>query len=106
MSDPRHTTLAEQLIHSSCELKPGDKVLIEAIDIPHKFTNELVRVASLAEAVPFVTLKSQQVWRAMLFGSSEDQMRLIGEIEATSKSQPPDPDHAGLKVIQDRLLPS
>jgi aminopeptidase len=82
MSDPRYTQLAETLIHYSCELTAGDKVLIEAIDIPHSFTKELVRVAAAAGVQPYVTIKSQEVWRALQLGSSEDQMQLIGEIEA------------------------
>ena len=45
MTDPRYTKLAETLIHYSCELESGDKVLIEAIDTPAEFTRELVRVA-------------------------------------------------------------
>ena len=32
MIDPRMTQLAEVLIHYSTELKPGEKILIEAID--------------------------------------------------------------------------
>ena len=82
MSDPRHTTLAETLIHYSCELQSGEKVLIEAIDTPHRFTKELVRVAAEAGARPFVTLKSQQIWRALQNAGSEEQMQLIGELEA------------------------
>jgi len=82
MSDPRYTQLAETLIHYSCELGASDKVLIEAIDVPHAITKELVRVAAAAGALPFVTLKSQEVWRALHFNSSEEQMKLIGELEA------------------------
>ncbi len=82
MSDPRHTTLAETLVNYSCALAAGEKVLIEAIDIPHRFTKEVVRVAAAAGAIPFVTLKSQEVWRSLLFAASDEQMQLIGELEA------------------------
>ncbi len=34
MTDPRYTKLAQTLIHYSCELKAGEKLLIEAIDTP------------------------------------------------------------------------
>ena len=43
MLDPRMTKLAEVLINYSTSLKPGEKILIEAIDIPHEMTCELVR---------------------------------------------------------------
>ena len=58
MTDPRHTKLAHTLIHYSCELQAGEKVLIEAIDAPTAFTKELVRVAHEAGVIPNVLLKS------------------------------------------------
>ena len=82
MSDARHTQLAETLIHYSCDIQPGEKILIESIDIPLAFTQELVRVAAAAGALPFVTLKSQEIWRSLLFAASEEQMQLISDLEA------------------------
>jgi aminopeptidase len=80
--DPRHTTLADTLVNYSCELKAGENVLIEAIDVPHAFTRELVRAAAAAGAHPLVTLKSQEVWRTMLLDGAAEQLRLIGDLEA------------------------
>ena len=34
MNDPRITTLAKTLVDHSCRLKQGQKVLIEAFDLP------------------------------------------------------------------------
>ena len=87
MSDPRHTTLAETLIHYSCELEAGEKVLIEAIDIPISFTRELVRTAAAAGVQPFVTLKSQEIWRSLLKAGTEEQMNLIADLEARRMSE-------------------
>lgn len=81
MPDPRYTKLAETLIRYSCELRPGEKVLIESIEAPHEFTNELVRVAHDAGAVPNVLLKSKEVLRSLLLGASEEQL----EIQAASE---------------------
>ena len=53
------TKLAETLINYSTELKPGEKVLIEAIDVPDNITCELVRVARAAGADPLVTINAQ-----------------------------------------------
>jgi aminopeptidase len=83
MTDPRYTRLAETLIHYSCELKPGEKVLIEAIDIPHTFTNELVRVAHEADVVPNVLLKSNEVLRSLLMGASGEQLEVMARGEET-----------------------
>ena len=81
MKDPRATQLAEILVRYSCELGEGDKVLIEAVDVPEEFVCELVRVAAEAGALPLVTLKSQAVWRALQLGATAEQMELIGDVE-------------------------
>ena len=82
MIDPRMTKLAEVLVNYSTELKAGDKILIEAIDVPTEMTCELVRVARAAGADPLVTLKSNRVNRALMVESSKSQMDLIAETEA------------------------
>ena len=82
MSDPRHTKLAEILINYSCELKEGEKVLIEAIDVPHSFTREVIKAAAAIGAQPYVTLKSQEIWRSLLMAGSDEQMNLIADLEA------------------------
>ncbi len=87
MKDPRITKLAKVLINYSTELKPGEKILIEAIDIPYEMTCELVRLARAAGGDPLVTLKSQSVHRALLMNASESQMNLIAEVEALRMSK-------------------
>ncbi len=82
MIDPRISKLANVLVNYSCALKPGEKILIEAIDIPHEVTAELVRTARAAGGHPLVTLKSNQVWRALMHNASEEQMELIADTEA------------------------
>jgi hypothetical protein len=42
MIDPRVTKLADVLVNYSCALKPGERLLIEAIDVPHEFTCECI----------------------------------------------------------------
>jgi len=87
MRDPRHDRLAELLIHYSCALEPGEKVLIESIDGPHVFTRALVRAAHAAGAVPLVTLKSNVITRELMLAASEDQMQLMGEAELLRMSK-------------------
>lgn len=83
MPDPRYTRLAETLIHYSCELQAGEKVLIEAIDTPAEFTTELVRVAHDSGVIPNVLLKSNEVLRRLLLGASEEQLDLMAASEET-----------------------
>jgi aminopeptidase len=82
MLDPRITRLAETLVNYSCAAKSGDKILIEAIDVPHAFTAECVRVARAAGASPLVTLKSNQLNRALMLHGAQDQWDLIADVEA------------------------
>lgn len=87
MIDPRMTQLADLLINYSTCLKRGEKILIEAIDIPHEMTCELVRLAREAGGDPLVTLKSNRVWRSLKKHSSKEQMDLIAEVEALRMSK-------------------
>jgi aminopeptidase len=81
MLDPRVTRLAHTLVNYSCAVKPGEKILIEAIDVPHEFTTECVRLAAAAGAHPLVLLKSNQVNRALLLAGTETQWGLVSEVE-------------------------
>lgn len=81
MIDPRMTKLAEVLIRYSTAMKAGEKILIEAIDIPHEMTCELVRLARAAGADPLVTLKSNRVQRALMMDATQAQFDLIADTE-------------------------
>ena len=81
MKDPRLTKLAETLVDYSCEVAEGEKVLVEAVDVPHEFTTELVRVVRRAGGSPLVTLKSVEVQRALLLHGSDDQWELTADVE-------------------------
>lgn len=81
MTDPRMQKLARLLIRYSCKMKRGEKVLIEAIDIPHEFTAALVREAADVGGRPIVFLKSNQVNRALMMDGSKEQWDLIADVE-------------------------
>ena len=82
MLDPRLTRLAEVLINYSTALQPGEKVLIEAIDVPANIVCELIRVAKAAGAHPLVTIKQNEVLRSLLINGSDEQLQLISDVEA------------------------
>lgn len=81
MNDPRHEALAGLLTGYSCELTAGDKVLIEAIDVPSSFTRALIRAAAARGAHPLVLLKSQPVTRELLRQASVEQFDLTAAAE-------------------------
>lgn len=82
MADPRYDALAEVLIGYSCNLQPGENILLEVFDTPDTFTRALVRAAARAGGRPVVSLRSNAVMRDLMLASTDEHMQLLGEIEA------------------------
>ena len=81
MKDPRVAKLADVLIGYSAQVQPGEKVLVEAYDIPDDVVTVLVERIAQAGGLPFVTVKRNAVLRALYRTATEEQMRLAGEFE-------------------------
>jgi aminopeptidase len=81
MTDPRYNKLAKLLVEYSTQLKAGDKVLIDAIDIPDDFTVELMRTVRKAGATPLVEVRHGRVTREVLRGTDEVHATTIRDIE-------------------------
>jgi aminopeptidase len=74
MADPRYAKLATLLTTFSTKLLAGDKVLIDAFDIPPEMVVELVRAARKLGATPFVQLHQARIAREMALAATEDQI--------------------------------
>ncbi|MSU18399.1 MAG: aminopeptidase, partial [Lacunisphaera sp.] len=70
MSDPRYTQLAEVLTGFSTTLKKGERVLIDAFDVPDAFTIALVRAARNCGAMPYVNVQRARITRELLQGAT------------------------------------
>lgn len=81
MRDPRLVRLARILIHHSTRLKAGERVLIEAFDIPPAFVTALIEEAAAVGGIPITSLKTADVQRALLMHGGDDTIRLAGECE-------------------------
>src|SRR5574341_971169 len=81
MTDPRFTKLAKLLVGYSTALKKGERVLIDAIDIPDEFTVELMRAARSAGALPLVEVRHTRVTREVLRDITDEQARLLRDLE-------------------------
>ncbi|MGD0389040.1 MAG: aminopeptidase [Tepidisphaeraceae bacterium] len=81
MLDPRIDKLAKMLVNYSCALKKGEKILVEAIDVPHEFSAALIRHATEAGGHPLVMLKSNQINRALMQVGRKEQWDLIARVE-------------------------
>jgi len=74
------------LVGYSCNVQAGEKILIEAIDVPHEFTTECVRVAAERDAMPLVLLKSNQVDRMLRMHATREQFELVAQAEKLQMS--------------------
>ena len=81
MKDPRFTTLARLLVSHSVEVQPGEKVLIEAFDIPTAFTVELIRAVHAAGGLPLVATYQSEVTRALLQTATEAQIDFLAGVD-------------------------
>lgn len=81
MNDPRYERLAATLVRYSCALQPGERILLEAIDVPAAMTNALVREAAAVGAHPVVSLKSLAVTRELLLAGTPEQIDLWADGE-------------------------
>ncbi|MCB0264020.1 MAG: aminopeptidase [Calditrichaeota bacterium] len=87
MKDPRIDKLAKVLVRHSTKLQPGDKVLIEAFDIPTELVQSLIKEAVSAGAQPFVWVKQREIDRQMLLSATADQLKKLGEHELALMQQ-------------------
>ncbi|GED30369.1 MULTISPECIES: aminopeptidase [Brevibacillus] len=81
MADPRINELASRLVRYSLNLQKGEKVLIENTGLQPELVRALVREAFAVGALPLVTLKDQEVNRALYQGTSEEHMALMAKYE-------------------------
>lgn len=81
MIDPRYKDLADIITQHSLAVEPGEKVLVEAFDIPAELTALLVRTIAQAGGLPICMTKQTRVLRELYRNATEDQMRFWGDIE-------------------------
>jgi len=88
MNDPRIKRLAEILIDHSCQLARGEKVLIEAYDLPDPvLVTSLVEMAAARGAIPLVTWKNNAVLRSLYRSGTKEGISLAGELERARMEQ-------------------
>lgn len=81
MTDPRYTKLARLLVQYSTRVKPGDRVLLDMIDVPDEFTVELMRAVRAARGIPLVEVRHTRVTREILRGTNEKHAALVRDLE-------------------------
>ncbi len=81
MSDPRFDQLAKVLTNFSTRLQAGERVLIDAYDIPEAMTIALVRAARACGALPYVQINTGRVSRELALEASDAQFSVLSELE-------------------------
>ncbi len=79
--DPRFNELAKGLTSFSTALKKGERVLIDAYDIPDAMVIALIRATRAVGAHPFVQIHRARVTRELSVGADEAQYAPHAEIE-------------------------
>jgi aminopeptidase len=81
MNDPRFDQLAGVLTGFSTSLAKGQRVLIDAFDVPEEMVISLVRAARARGALPYVQLHRARITRELLRGAEEAQYAAGAEAE-------------------------
>jgi aminopeptidase len=81
MTDPRYTKLARLLVNYSCEMKKGERILLDLVAVPDEFAVELIRAVRAAGATPFVETRHTRVGRELLLGMTDTQAADICNLE-------------------------
>ncbi|MEI7936421.1 MAG: aminopeptidase [Verrucomicrobiota bacterium] len=81
MTDSRYTKLAKMLVEYSTSLKPGDRVLLDMIDVPDEFSIELMQAARAAGATPIIEVRHTRINREVLRNTNSEHARLVRDLE-------------------------
>ena len=86
--DPRIKELAHNLIHYSCTVQPGEKVMIHVFGTSaYQLAQQLVKETYTAGGFPYVQIEDYQINRAMMMGCSEEQLKLKAELDMAQMLQ-------------------
>ena len=82
MRDDRLKKLVDQLVEYSCDVQPGERVLIEDRGIAPDFDAALVEKIYAVGGIPLVQLVDLKVDRAMMMGCTKEQLEWVADIDA------------------------
>lgn len=81
LTDPRLDQLAAGLAGFSCQLQPGERVLIDAFDVPEAMIVALIRAVRTRKAHPLVQIHRATITRELMLGAEEAQFAPQAEVE-------------------------
>jgi len=81
MKDPRVNKLAKLLINHSCSLRSGERVLVEAINVPNEILIALIREVKAVGGTPLIRIKDDQIIREINSCYSQEDIKLMADCE-------------------------
>jgi aminopeptidase len=81
MNDPRIDLLAKNLIGFSIAMKKGERVLIDAFEVPDDMVVALVRAARAVGAVPLVQTHRTRIARELALGAQEPALDVQSRVQ-------------------------
>ncbi len=81
MTDPRYQKLAKLLVNYSTQVKKGDRVLLDMIDVPDEFSVELMRAVRAAGGTPFIEVRHTRITREILRETNGKHAALLRDME-------------------------
>lgn len=87
MKDPRLDRLAENLVHYSTRVQPGENVLIYAVGQVPELVKSVIRHVYEAGGRPYVQLVDPTIQRELLMQVNEDQLAVMREAEVRFMEQ-------------------
>jgi aminopeptidase len=81
MTDPRYLKLAKLLVNYSTQIKKGDRVLLDMIDVPDEFSIELMRTVRAAGGTPLVEVRHTRITREILRETNGKHAALLRDLE-------------------------
>jgi len=79
MIDPRMVKLADVLVGYSTNVQPGERVLVDAYDVPEEMVTVLVDRIVQAGGLPFVEEHRGRVARSLLMAATDQQLEIISK---------------------------
>lgn len=81
MADPRHTKLAEVLIHYSLAIKAGEKLIIVGSEHAAPLLREAYRVAIAAGAHVYTDIRLSGLRELLFKNGNDDQLQYVSELD-------------------------
>ena len=86
--DTRIKELAHNLITYSCDLQPGEKIMIHVFGTTaYPLARQLVKEAYAAGGYPYVQIEDYRMNRELMLGCSDEQLKIRQELEMAQMKQ-------------------